>query len=125
MLMTALGQTEKHVDEIVGPGLFTVRVRRFDLRPGTAMDLRTGCDFNKEADRLRSRECQTNEMPLLLVGSQLQNLAKDSERSRALAREGMQHLTFVCELYKIHIDGERFLLHEHPAQERSWACGFS
>ena len=127
MLMTALGQTETHVAEIFGPGRFTVRARRFDLRPGTAMDLRTGYHFNKEADRLRARECQTNEMPLLLVGSprcaafsQLQNLAKDSERWRALAREGMQHLTFVCELYKKQIDGERFFLHEHPAQARSW-----
>ena len=90
ILMTALGQTETHVAEIFGPGRFTVRARRFDLRPGTAMDLRTGYDFNKEADRLRARECQTNELPLLLVGSprcaafsQLQNLAKDSERWRA------------------------------------------
>ena len=66
MLMTALGQTETHVAEISAPGRFTVGARRFDLRPGTAMDLRTGFDFNKEADRLRSRECQTNEMPLLL-----------------------------------------------------------
>ena len=67
------------------------------------------------------------DVPLLLVGSprcaafsQLQNLAKDSERWRALAREGMQHLTLVCELYKKQIDGERFFLHEHPVQARSW-----
>ena len=33
MLMTALGQTETHVAEIFGPGQFTVRARRFDLRP--------------------------------------------------------------------------------------------
>ena len=46
------------------PGRFTVRARRFDLRPGTAMDLRTGYDINKEADRLRASACQTNEMPL-------------------------------------------------------------
>ena len=32
----------------------------------------------------------------------------------------MQHLTFVCELYKKQIDGERFFLHEHPVQARSW-----
>ena len=69
MLMTALGQTETHVAKIFGPGWFTVRARRFDLRPSAAMGLRTGYDFNMEADRLRARECQTNEMPLLLVGS--------------------------------------------------------
>ena len=32
----------------------------------------------------------------------------------------MQHLTFVCELHKKQIEGERFFLHEHPAQARSW-----
>ena len=52
--------------------------------------------------------------------SKLQNLLRDSERWRALAPEGMQHLTFVCELYKKQIDGERFFLNEHPAHARSW-----
>ena len=32
----------------------------------------------------------------------------------------MEHLTFVCELYKDQIDGERFFMHEHHAQARSW-----
>ena len=32
MLMPALGQTETHVAGILGPGRFTVRARRFDLR---------------------------------------------------------------------------------------------
>ena len=69
MLMTALGQSETVVAAIFGPGWFTVRARRFHMRPGTVMDLRAGHDFNKETDRLRAREWQTNEMPLLLVGS--------------------------------------------------------
>ena len=37
-----------------------------------------------------------------------------------MAREGMQHVTFVCQLYKKQIDGERSFLHEHPAHARSW-----
>ena len=41
MLMTALGET--HGAEIFGLG-----PRRFDLRSSTALDLRTGYDFNKE-----------------------------------------------------------------------------
>ena len=96
MLMTALGQTETHVTEI-----FPV-LGRFS-RSDTAMDLRTGYDFNKEADRMRAHECLIEEKPLLLCGSprceafsELQNLSKDSERWRTLVREGMQHLTFVC-----------------------------
>ena len=54
MSMTALGQTETHLADIFGPGWFTVRTRRFDLRLSTAWDLRTGYDFNMEADRLRA-----------------------------------------------------------------------
>ena len=57
MLMTALGQTETRVAEFLEPGRFTVRARRFDLRPDVALDLRTGYFFSKEADRLRAREC--------------------------------------------------------------------
>ena len=121
MLMTALGQPETHVAEIFERGRFTVRAPRFDLRPSTALDLRTGYDVNKEADRLRVRECLKKEKPLLLVGSprcaassQLQSLASDSKRWRAMAREGLHHLTFVCELYKDQIDSRRFFLHEHP-----------
>ena len=127
VLVAALGQTETHVAEIFRPGRFTVRARRLDFRPGTAMDLRTGYDFNKEPDRMRARECLFEGKPLLLVGSprcaefsQLQNLSKDCDRWRALAREGMQHLTFVCELHKKQIDGERFFLHRHPAHARCW-----
>ena len=76
---------------------------------------------------MRARVCLIEEKPLLLVVSprcaafsQLQNLSRDSERWRALVREGMQHLTFVCDLYKKQIDGERFFLHEHTAHVRSW-----
>ena len=65
MLMAPLGQTETHVAEIFCPGRFTVRARRFDLRPCTAMDLRGGYDFNKEADRMRARECPIEEKATL------------------------------------------------------------
>ena len=37
-----------------------------------------------------------------------------------MARDGLEHLTFACELYKDQIDSKRFFLHEHPAQARSW-----
>ena len=57
MLLSALGETGAHIAEVFGPGRFTSRARRFDLRPGTAMDLRTGYDFNKESDRARAHDC--------------------------------------------------------------------
>ena len=111
LLMTALGQAETHVAEIFGLGRFSVRARRFDSRPGKASHLRTGYDFNKEADILKAREFQKQEMPLLLVGSprcaafsQLENLARDPKKWRSLAREGLQHLIFECALHKDQID---------------------
>ena len=90
---------------------------RYDLRPGKNLNLRTCYNVSKDADRLRARE---REKPFLLVGSsrcvslpQLQSLARDSKLQRAMACDGLRHLTLMCELYKDQIDGRRFFLHEH------------
>ena len=68
------------------------------------------------------------EKPLPLVGAprctafpQLQKLVRGSKKWRVLAREGLQHLIFVCELHRKQIDSWRFFLHEDPAQGRSWS----
>ena len=115
MLMTALGQTETLEAEFLEPGRFTARARRFDLRPGVALVLRTGFFYSKEADRLRARECLRKKKTLLLVASsrgisssQLQIVARDSKRWRAMASDGLRHLTFLFELYKDQINGKRF-----------------
>ena len=99
MLMIALRQTETHVADFRTGTVQLCGHDALTYGPGTALNLRTGCDFNREADRLRARESQKEEKPLLLVGSppctafsQLQNLARDSERWRALAREGSANL---------------------------------
>ena len=34
--------------------------------------------------------------------------------------EGVQHLFFVCEIYKTQISHGRFFLHEHPQAATSW-----
>ena len=126
MLMTALAWLRQLWMSFLSRNS-TARAPRFDLRPGIALDLRTGYDFSKEADRLRACECLREEKPFLLVASsrcmsssQLQSSARDSKRCRAMASDGLRHLTFMFELCKDQIDGKRFLLHEHPAQARSW-----
>ena len=47
------GLSGAEVAEIFGPGRFTSVSSAFDLRPGHAMDLRSGYDFNNAADRKR------------------------------------------------------------------------
>ena len=91
------------------------------------MDLRTGWDFNMPENRRRAEHCVRSECPSLLVGSPkcaafsiLQNLNPDSPQWRATLREGIEHLTFVCHLYKIQIEENRFFLHEHPDSAASW-----
>ena len=121
------GLSSAEVAEIFGPGRFTSVSSAFDLRPGHAMDLRSGYDFNNAADRKRGELEFLDEQPLLLVGSPpcvafstMQNFAKDSQAWRAKLREGLQHLEFVCKLYKLQHASGRFFLHEHPKSAASW-----
>lgn len=125
--LTALGLDDVHIAEIFCPGRFTAQASLFGLIPGTAMDLRTGWDFNLPENRRRAEQCVKSERPALLVGSPkcaafsiLQNLNPDSPQWRATLREGIEHLTFVCHLYKIQIEENRFFLHEHPDSAASW-----
>ena len=127
VVLSALGDTEIHISE----SLHDSRERRFDidLSPGVAMDIASG-DFNNESDRVNARGRLRTERPLLVVGSSrcvnlshLQTLAVDANRRRALARNGIQHLTLACDLCKKKKKTWtviRFLLHEHAAHAKSW-----
>ena len=81
ILMIALGQTATHVAEVCGPGRFPVRARRFDLRPDTAWDLE-GPRVPEGGEATPARWIST--LRSLFAA---QNLARDSERVRALARD--------------------------------------
>ena len=67
--LTALGLDDVHIAEIFCPGRFTAQASLFGLIPGTAMDLRTGWDFNLPENRRRAEQCVKSERPALLVGS--------------------------------------------------------
>ena len=69
------------------------------MQPGTAHDLRTGFDFDQEADRQRARVTIDREQALLLVGSPmcapfsvLQQLNLKNPRLEDAVRRGLQHL---------------------------------
>ena len=86
------------------------------------MDLTTGWDFTKEADRTQAEEYLDKEKPLVLIGSppctafsQLQALIPDSQRKERQLAEGIQHMRFMCRLYRKQVDAGRLFLHENPA----------
>ena len=123
------GECQDPVDvaEVFSPGRFTSRASAFALRPGFALDLRTGWDFDRKEHRDAAFELQKRLKPWFVIGSPkcsfastLQRLNPDSPQWRALLRQGLQHLVFVCEMYKRqHSAGRRFL-HEHPEHAASW-----
>ena len=57
------------VCEIYSPPRITLQARKHGLRPGEAMDLMTGYDFDKEEDRQRAWKILEKDKPMLLVGS--------------------------------------------------------
>ena len=67
MLMTAVGLTETHVAQVFGQDDSLCGHDALTCS-SAALDLRTGYNFNREADRLRARECQKDEKLPLFVG---------------------------------------------------------
>ena len=127
MNLSAMGEGMVHVSELFGPGRFTSRASAFDLMPGMAMDLRTGFDFNLEQDRVQARVIIEEEKPWLIIGSPmcaafspLMALNPNTDKVKQAMVEGVQHLFFVCEIYKTQISHGRFFLHEHPKAATSW-----
>ena len=99
--LSAFGEGTVSVSELYGPGRFTERASAFDMQPGMAYDLRTGFDFDQEADRHRARVNIDREKALLLVGSPmcapfsvLQQLNLKNPRLEDAVRRGLQHLYF-------------------------------
>ena len=108
------------------------------LKAGFALDL-TGCDengqewdFTQEVMRAKARRKVAEEKPQLLIGSpscspyctwQTLNAAKHGWPQGELERRrvaGDVHLNFVCELYAMQMNGNRYFLHENPNQAASW-----
>ena len=115
------------VCEIYSPPRITLQARKYGLRPGEAMDLMTGYDFDKEEDRIRAWNIIEKDKPMLLVGSPecrmfstLQNLNRWTNKKLKEYESAKRHLEFTCKLYDHQISQGRWFLHEHPVGASSW-----
>ncbi|MDA8584152.1 hypothetical protein N9L68_07945 [bacterium] len=95
------------VAEIDSPVRVGTQAKEFGLKPGEAMDLTTGWDFNLEADRKAAEEYVEKEKPLLLIGSpmctmfsQLQTLTPWTQAKEEEWQKARRHLQFVMSLYE-------------------------
>ena len=126
---------KKDVTEVFSPERVTLACRRFMLRPGSAMDLRTGFDFDKLSDRQRARAIIREECPWLLVGSppctpfsllQRMNVSRHLDDEEWLAahrkelEKGRRHIKFCCQLYREQARLGRYFVHEHPKTSAAW-----
>ena len=125
------------VSELYNPNVFCNRAKYFGLRPGYAFDMTQPresdgqpWDFRRHDHRRDAYFILRKDRPLLLVGSpvctafsQIMALNWDKmapEERGKMIHEGVEHLKFVCSMYKWqHRDG-RLFLHEHPWGAWSW-----
>ena len=130
MVLTALSGTKVDVSELFGGGSFVEasKATALNLTPGTAYDLRTGFNLSDPKVRGGVWEDLERQKPAIVVGSPMcaafSTLAamqdKSSAAYKAKLREGLEHLTFCCAVYRWQHDGGRFFLHEHPHGAWSW-----
>ena len=116
------------VCEVFSPPRVGKEAVKFGMKPGDAMDLTTGWDFNIAEHRRSAEEYVDKERPLVLIGSppcvafsQLQTLIPDSDRKAEQLAEGTRHMEFMTRLYKKQVEGGRVFIHENPAHAKSWA----
>ena len=115
------------VMEVFSPGRFTDKTGAFDLRPGLALDLRTGWNLS-EPETVKKAWVTWRESQLMLLimsptckaFSALQNLSKESEKYRATLEESVAHLKLCMELAKEKHAAGRYFLYEHPWRAWSW-----
>ena len=115
------------VMEVYSPPRVTVEAKKFGLKAGEALDLVTGYDFGKVADRERVWEIINRDKPALVVGSPecrmfsaLQNLSSWDRNKAKKLDIARKHLAFVCEIYEHQVKNSRWFLHEHPSTATSW-----
>ena len=105
-------------------------------KAGWSLDLTTcdsdgkAWDFNNLEMRNRAVRKVLKDEPLLLVGSpmctafsamnRINHAREPEEVVRQRFEYARRHLEFATELYKLHIQGGRYFLHEHPEGASSW-----
>jgi hypothetical protein len=129
------------ISEIYSPPRVTAALRgmpSLGLIPGFALDLTVIDEYDNEPwdfDRLdkreRARKLVKEQKPMLLIGSPMcrafstwqalnQTKSRDPDKYRRARVQAELHIRFVCELYELQIEGQRYFLHEHPAGATSW-----
>ena len=121
------GALRVDISEVFSPPRVTEMAGKFGLKPGDAMDLITGWNFDREDHRQQARELIQQRRPKLLIGSpdctmfsQLQGLSGWNEHKASRWRQARRHLQFVCELYRDQVRRGDWFLHEHPIGASSW-----
>lgn len=115
------------VAELYSPMRVTAEAAKFSLKPGEAMDLKTGWDFSIDRHRDAARRYIVKARPKLLIGSpmctmfsNLQNFRPwTKERERRL-QEAKVHMEFTISMYRLQRSLGGHFLHEHPASATSW-----
>ncbi len=94
--LMVLGVTTVDIVGVFSPGCFTDRSSAFDLRPGLALDLRTGWNLSEPAAVKKAWAVWKESEPVLLMlppmckaYSALQGLCQDSEKYRATLRRAL------------------------------------
>ena len=111
--------------------------RNFNVQGLDALDLRTvkpngdPWDFRERSDRNQARQLLRDLKPMWVIGAPpctafsiwnygMNYKKMDSEVVREKLAEGRAHLQFMCSLYRMQTDANRYYLHEHPATALSW-----
>jgi hypothetical protein len=123
------------LSEMYSPERVSAVCASYGLRPGQAMDIKNGFDFDLAADRKKAWEHVMKDEPTLVIGSppctyfsRLQELNKhmykDSkawmDKFEANLERAKRHVRFCIKIYKYQKDHGRYFLHEHPWLATSW-----
>ena len=108
--------------------------KEFGLVPGPALDLQTGYNFSRHADRKKAIDLINSEEPELVTlsppcteFSRLQALNRHihgeeyEEEHDRLKAEAVKHVEFCIKLAKIQMKRGRWFLFEHPAHGDTWS----
>ena len=133
----ALIMNGNDVTEIFSPPRIAEAAKDLGLLPGASMDIRTGWDFSKPADRRRAVEYIKEQKPYVVMGSPpcklfsiLQGLNKHvngeewTKKFMQRKQEAVEHLEFCVAIYRLQAASGRYWVHEHPNSATSWheAC---
>ena len=115
------------VAEIYSPERIAKEATKFGLKAGWSMDLLSGWDFSKLADRLSAAKYQERVKPELLVGSPmcrmfsgLQYMSGWNRHKQRQWDTDVKHLEWAMDRYEKQMELGKLFLHEHPASASSW-----